>query len=500
MLDTVFWEVKPMIKTSQSILRILIALIILCLMTRANSEEFLEEKKNAVEWIDTHKVMLTELSDKIWEFAELPMLEYKSSRLLADALEKLGFHVDRGVAGMPTAFVATYGEGKPEIGFLAEYDALPQLSQKAVPYQESLIEGEAGHGCGHNLLGVGGTAAAMAVKHVMALHKLKGTVKLFGCPNEENDIGKVFMAKEGLFNSLSVALDWHPASVTAVALSGSHAIHNFLVTFTGKTAHAGGDPWDGKSALDGVEIMNIAVNYLREHVLPTVRIQYAVIDGGKVPNVVPAKATAWYNCRDVTLEGSEKVLERIKKIAEAAAIATDTQVEVKMLTAIHELLVLPESSAILQNNLEWVGPPEFTDDDIAFAHQVQQELGIPERGLHDGILPFRVPEGGFGGGGTDVAEVSWNAPTLRMVAACHPIGSPGHSWAIVCTGKTPIGHKGMLTAAKTMAATGIELMSNPETLASVRAEWKKLTKDRPYKSPLPPDAKPPVVPEPKEKN
>lgn len=489
-----------MIKAISRIVCILLVLSLFSVVTLADSDQLLKQKRGALEWIEINKTMLTGLSDKIWEYAELPMLEYKSSRLLANALEKQGFRVERGVAGMPTAFVASYGEGKPEIGFLAEYDALPRLSQKPVPYQEPLIEGGPGHGCGHNLLGVGGTAAAIAVKHVMEKHKLKGTVKLFGCPNEENDIGKVFMAREGLFDSLSVALDWHPASVTGVNLSGSHAIHNFLVTFTGKTAHAGADPWDGKSALDGVEIMNIAVNYLREHVLPTVRIQYAVIDGGTVPNIVPAKATAWYNCRDVTLEGSERVLERIKKIAEAAAIATDTKVEVKMLTAIHELLVLPESSAILHKNLEWVGPPGFTDEDVEFARHVQRELGLPERGLYDSVIPFQIPEVGFGGGGTDVAEVSWNAPVLQMVAASHPIGSPGHSWAVVCAGRTAIGHKGMLTAAKAMAATGLELMTQPETLASVRAEWKKLTKDRPYRSPLPPDVKPPVEPEPEEKN
>jgi len=470
----------------------------LCLPVFAREDELPEQKRDAVQWIDANKTLLTSLSDAIWEYAELPMLEYKSSRLLADALEKQGFRVERGVAGMPTAFVASYGEGKPEIGFLAEYDALPRLSQKPVPYQEPLIEGEPGHGCGHNLLGVGGTAAAMAVKHVMEKYALRGTVKLFGCPNEENDIGKVFMAKEGLFNSLSAALDWHPADVTAAALSGSHAIHNFLVSFTGKTAHAGGDPWDGKSALDGVEIMNIAVNYLREHVLPTVRIQYAVVDGGKVPNVVPAEAAAWYNCRDVTLEGSERVLERIKKIAEAAAMATDTKVEVKMLTAIHELCVLPESTEVLQKNLEWVGPPGFGPEEVEFARKVQRELGLPERGLHDAIIPLTAPETGFGGGGTDVAEVSWNAPVLRMAAACHPLGSPGHSWAIVCTGKTSIGHKGMLTAARAMAATGIELLTQPETLANVREEWEKVTQGKPYQSPLPPDAKPPVEPEPED--
>ncbi len=252
-------------------------------------------KEEAFRWIDGNQQTITGLSDAIWELAELPMEEYQSARLLADALEKNGFHVERGVAGMPTAFIATYGSGKPELGFLAEYDALPGLSQKAVPHREPLVEGGNGHGCGHNLLGAGSSAAAMAVKCLMERHNLEGTIKLFGCPNEENDIGKVFMAKEGLFDSLSAAVDWHPGSVTAVSLEGSHAIHNFTVTFRGQAAHAGGSPWSGRSALDGIEVMNMAVNLLREHVLPTVRIHYAITEGGNVPNVVPDRAVAWYN-------------------------------------------------------------------------------------------------------------------------------------------------------------------------------------------------------------
>jgi len=462
----------------------------------AVSERFSGEKEEAFKWIDRNASMITGLSDSIWEYAELPMEEYKSSHLLADALEGQGFSVRRGVAGMPTAFVASYGSGEPVLGFLAEYDALPGLSQKGVPYQEPKIEGEPGHGCGHNLLGAGGTAAAMAVKHVMEKFNLKGTVRLYGCPNEENDIGKVFMAKEGLFNDLSAAVDWHPASVTAVSLGGSHAIHNFMVTFRGKTAHAGADPWDGRSALDGLECMNVMVNFLREHVKPTVRIQYAILEGGKVANIVPDYAVAWYNTRDVTIEGSEKVFYRVKKIAEAAAMATDTEVEIKMLTAIHQLVVLPKSSEIMQSNLELVGPPQFTSEDYEYARAVQQSLGIEERGLFDRVMPLTPPrQGGFGGGGTDVAEVSWNTPVLRLNVATNPLGSPGHSWAVVCSGSHPIGHKGMLTAAKTLAATILDLMIQPELLADVRAEWRQVTGGKPYKSPLPPNAVPPVVPE-----
>lgn len=460
----------------------------------------MEQKKEAMKWIDQHQQEISIQSNQIWHYAELPMLEYKSSRILANELEKMRFKVERGAAGMPTAFVATYGEGEPVIGFLAEYDSLPGLSQKAVPYKEPLIEGTPGHGCGHNLLGVGATAAAMAVKHIIEKYKLKGTVKLFGTPNEENDIGKVFMARDSLFSNLSAALDWHPADVTMVALFGSHAIHNFKVTFYGKTAHAGWGPWDGISALDGVELMNIAVNYLREHVKPTVRMQYVITNGGDVPNVVPDVATAWYNCRDTTFEGSEEIYKRILKIAEAAALATDTKYKVEFLTAIHELLTMEKTSEIMQKNLELVGPPGFTNEEQEYARKVQKELGIEEQGLHDEILPLMIPKEGSSGGGTDVAEVSWHAPVLRMIAACHPLSAPPHSWAYVCTGGMSIGHKGMVVAAKTMATTAIDLLTQPELLEKVRAEWKEKTKGKPYKSPLPPEAKPPVLPEPEAAN
>jgi aminobenzoyl-glutamate utilization protein B len=281
-----------------------------------------------------------------------------------------------------------------------------------------------------------------------------------------------------------------------VSLGGSHAIHNFTVTFRGKTAHAGADPWDGRSALDGVEVMNVAVNFLREHVKPTVRIQYAITEGGKVPNVVPDYAVAWYNCRDVTIEGSEEIYKRIRKIAEAAAAATETQVEVKLLTAIHQLLVLEKSSQIMQQNFELAGPPSFTQEDREYAKRVQRALGIEQAGLDEKISPLTPPgNSGFGGGGTDVAEVSWNAPVLRLSVATQVIGAPGHSWAVVCTGSTPIGHKGMLVAAKTLSATVLDLLTQPTLLKEVQSEWKEKTRGKPFKSYLPADAKPPVVPE-----
>lgn len=245
-----------MIKFVGSSSVLLFVVFFLVVMGVSQTAKLTREKEEAFRWIDQNQGRMTALGDKIWQYAEVGMEEYQSSRLLADALEKEGFRVERGVAGMPTAFVATFGSGEPVLGFLAEYDALPGLSQKAVPQKDPIVEGNPGHGCGHNLLGVGATTAAMAMKHAMEMNHLKGTIKLFGCPNEENDIGKVFMAKAGVFNGLSAAVDWHPDDVNAVPLEGSHAIHNFVVRFRGKTAHAGGDPWDGRSALDAVEIQN----------------------------------------------------------------------------------------------------------------------------------------------------------------------------------------------------------------------------------------------------
>ncbi len=461
-----------------------------------NTGKLTKEKKVAFAWIDSNPEMITGMNDKIWEYAELPMEEYRSSRLLAGELDKQGFTVKHGVAGMPTAFVATYGSGNPILGFLAEYDALPGISQKRVPYQEPLVEGSSGHGCGHNMLGVGATVAAMAVKQAMGKCNLKGTIRVYGCPNEENDIGKVFMAKEGMFNDLDAAVDWHPSHTTNVPIGGSHAIHNFMVYFRGRAAHAGNEPWKGISALDGLECMNIMVNYLREHVEPSVRIQYAIVEGGKVANIVPDYAAAWYNTRDITLEGSEAVFEKVKKIGEAAAMATGTEVKIQMLTAIHQLLVLPESSEIMQKNLELVGPPQFSAADQEFARSVQRSLGNTEHGLSTEIRPIeQFRHAVFGGGGTDVAEVSWNAPVLRLNVASYPLGVPEHSWAIVCTGSHAIAHKGMQVAAKTLSATVLDLMTQPELLLEVQAEWKKITKGKSYRTPLPPDAVPPVVPE-----
>ena len=467
----------------------------------AVKDELTKQKKDAIEWIDEHKEEISKMSDQIWEYAETALLEYKSSRFLIDELEKAGFTVERGVAGLPTAFVATYGKGEPIIGFLGEYDALPGLSQKAgMPSKEAIISENPGHGCGHNLLGVGSIAAAMAVKQVLEKYNIKGTIKFFGCPAEETVVGKVYMAREGLFDSVSAALDWHPASKTQVSIGSSNAMNSFKVSFKGKTAHSAGDPWNGRSALDAVELMDIAVNFLREHVKPTVRIHYVILKGGKAPNVVPDETEVWYYVRDLDREGVEEVYKRLVKIAEAAALATETDYKINFITGVHRLLPLPKSSEIMQKNLEMVGSPGFIEEEQELARQVQKALGKEEKGLHDEVEPLKPPEKEWGGGSTDVAAVSWITPTLRMNAATCPLEAPGHSWAIVCTSGMSIGHKGTLVAAKTLATTALDLLTQPKLLEQIREEWKELSEGKSYECPLPPESEPPVLPEPKEES
>ena len=458
-----------------------------------------KEKKEAISWVEENKAELIKISDTLWSYAETAMLEYKSSRFLISELEKAGFKVERNVAGMPTAFIATYGKGKPIIGILAEYDALPGLSQKAVPYKDPIKPGAPGHGCGHNLFGAASVGAAMAVKYVMEKEKLPGTIRLYGCPAEETLVGKVWMARDGYFNDLDCALVWHPGTKNQVSYGSSSAMNSFTVTFYGKSSHAAGAPWEGRSALDAVEIMDVAANFLREHVKPTVRIHYAIIETGKVPNVVPDKATVWYYVRDVDRKGVEEVYNRLLKIAKAASLATETTYEVHLLSGVYNYLGLKTGAEIKYENLKLVGPPKFTPEDQKFAKRIQKECGKTEKGLSDKIEPFKPPEPSWGGGSTDVADVSWITPTITMNTACAPLNIPWHSWAVVASAGSDIGHRGMIVAAKTLAATAIDFLMKPELLKKVRKEWKEKTKGLTYKCAVPKDVPPPVLPEPKER-
>ena len=448
-------------------------------------------KQEAIAWVETHKAMLDEASLAIWNFAETGLAEYKSAEYLADMLERNGFTVERGVADMPTAFVATYGSGKPIIGILAEYDALPGLSQKvATAHKKPLVPGEPGHGCGHSLFGVGSAAGAMALKSVMEKHGLKGTIKLFGCPAEETLVGKVYMAKAGIFDGMDICFDWHPGNSNAVSLGSSKAMNNFEVTFYGKTAHGSADPWNGRSALDAVELMNIGVNFLREHTEPTARMHYVIPNAGMAPNVVPDYARVWYFVREKDRKSAEELYERVLKIATGAATMTETTHKVYLITGVYNKLVNHVVAELLYKNFQLVGVPQFTEEEQKFARQLQRSFGKEEKGLNTNIEEFKEPNEPTRGGSTDVAEVSWLTPTASMRTVCWPAETPAHSWGVVTCSGSPIGLKGMAAAAKTFAASGIDVLMDPGIVEKAQAEFKKKTKDFTYKSAIPKNQKP----------
>ena len=450
------------------------------------------QKKDAFAWIDAALPDLARLNDRIWREAELALRETESAEALASYLEKRGFRVERGVAGLPTAFVATWGSGQPVIGILGEYDALPGLSQEAVAFKKPVAEGQPGHGCGHNIFGVASAAAAAALKQVMESGKIEGTVKYFGCPGEETVTGKVFMARAGVFDGLSCCLQWHPGGENEVSLDSSNALNHFEVEFFGRTAHAAGDPWDGRSALDGVELADVGLNFLREHLKPTARIHYVILDGGGAPNVVPDYARAWYYVRDLDRESVEKDYARVLEVIEGAARMSGTTHKVRFISGVHEVLPNRAGDAAVYANLLLVGAPAFSPEEQAFAKEIQKNLGLPEKGLKTGIEPFREPEKSWGSGSTDVAEVSWITPTTSLSVAFKADGTPGHHWTAVACAGTTIAHKCLQTAAKVMAAVGLDIIRDPALLKAMRDEWLSKTKGKPYVSPLPPDLPLPV--------
>lgn len=449
-------------------------------------------KKEALAWVDTNMSELAKLNDEIWRSAEVAMEEYKSAEALAAYLEKMGFVVERGVAGLPTAFVGTSGSGQPVIGFLAEYDALPGLSQEAASTKKPVKEGGPGHGCGHNIFGVASVAAAVAAKDVMARNGLQGTIKVFGCPAEETVEGKVFMARAGVFDGLSCCIQWHPSSENEVSLESSNAMNQFEVEFFGKTAHSAGDPWHGRSALDGVELTDIGLNFLREHLKPTARIHYVILDGGGAPNVVPDYARAWYYVRDVDRESVEKDYERVLKIIEGAALMSGTTYKIHFKSGVHEMLPNRTGSEVVYSNLLLVDAPAFTAEEQSFAKEIQKSVGVEEKGLSAKIEPFSLPQRSWGSGSTDVAEVSWLAPTTQLGIAFKPVGTPGHHWSAVACAGMSIAHKCLSTAAKVMATSCLDFLTQPQTIQKMREEWMAKKKGKEYKSPLPADLKVPV--------
>ena len=433
------------------------------------------------------------MAAELWTYSETALKEGRSAALLAGILEKEGFTVERGVAGLPTAFVATFGSGRPVIGVLAEFDALPGIGNEPVPRREERKDGvKDGQGCGHNLFGAGSVGAGLALKRVMQAQGLKGTVKVFGTPAEETLVGKTYMARDGVFDGLDAALDWHPDTRNEVLNNTGQANNNFSVEFFGKAAHGAFDPWNGRSALDAVEVMTHAVNMMREHVPPSARIHYVIPAGGDVPNVVPAYARVWFFVRDSDRASTERHYEWLLQIAAAAAQATQTTHKVTLTTGVHEYQLNRPLQEAMKRNLDLVGAPPWAEEEQRFAREIQAFLKLPEKGLSTKIEPLAPEPEPVEGGSTDAAEVSYLAPTACLNVATAGQGLPWHSWSAAASHGLPGASKASVVAAKVLAATGVDLLTDPALLANAQAFLKKKTEGRPYQSPIPEGQKPPL--------
>ena len=447
-------------------------------------------KKAVVASVEKHEKELTSISDNIWSYAELSLVEHQSSKALSDYAEKNGFKVERGVAGMPTAIVATYGSGRPRIGILGEFDANAGISQKKQPTKEARIAGAPGHGCGHNLFGTGSLGAAIAIKELMEKKKLKGTIVFFGTPAEETIFGKTYMARAGLFNDLDICMDWHPGDNLEASTQSSKALVDFRVKYYGKAAHASSDPWNGFSAVDGLELYTTGMNYYREHIRPTARIHYHIETAGDVVNVVPEHAQIWTRVRENDRENLNVVYERVKKIAEGAAMMAEVDYSIELISGIYEIQPNRTGAAALLKNMELLGPIDYSKDELKYAKTIQRETDKPEEGMDADIEPLRetLPAQG---GSTDVGDVSQIVPVVRARVSAAPKDVPWHSWAVVaCTGMS-IGHKGMFFAAKSLSMTMVDLFENPQLVKEIKAEFKKRKGDKVYKAMIP-DGPPPV--------
>ncbi len=456
-----------------------------------------KEKYFALDYLSKENTVekFGKISDAIWSFAELGMQEFKSSELLASTLEKEGFTIERGAAGMPTCFVASYGSGHPIIGILGEFDALPMISQKGrVAKQDPLVDGAPGHGCGHNTMGTAASAAAIAVKKAMDEFGFKGTIRVYGSPAEETIISRPYMIKAGLFDDVDLVIDNHNSSQlsTGYGVSGNAIISTFF-TFKGKTAHSAGAPWTGRSALDAVELMNVATNYLREHLFYTERMHYVITAGGEAPNVVPDKATVWYYVRNSD-DRIEAMYERVLNCAKGAALATGTElVEIRTIAAAHQRHSNKGMAELLQRNIDIVGLPEWTAEEHQFAKALQKELGKDEEGMPTELEPLKEPSETFvGGGSSDVGDVTLVAPTATLRFPGGVPGGIGHHWSAVAANYGSAAWKGLNTGAKVMAASAIDLFTKEELRKEIIDEFEAYSKEHPYKSFLPEDATPPL--------
>ncbi|MBQ9535621.1 MAG: amidohydrolase [Clostridia bacterium] len=476
------------------------------------------EKSKVFEIIEAKQDVFNDVNDKIWEFAELSLMEYKSMELYVKVLKEQGFAVETNIAGVPTAFTGTYGSGKPVIGILAEYDALSGLSQEAgVAERKELVPGGSGHGCGHNALGAGSLAAAIGIKaYLEARGEGSGTVIFYGCPGEEGGAGKAFMAREGVFYALDAALTWHPGDANIVSSGTCNSSIQVEYKFTGVASHAAGSPEHGRSALDAVELMNIGVQFLREHMPDSARVHYAITDaGGNSPNVVQPTAQVLYMVRSKKVKEALALLQRVDNISKGAALMTDTQITRRFIDGTANTVPNKTLEELLQKNLEQAELPVYTAEEKAFADKLKTtyethhlpghaEEKTPEimeyvkaqsnngaKSLNDFVIPYMYSEK-QGMGSTDVGDVSWQTPTAQLGTVVFASGTPGHSWQNVAIGKTSIAHKGILLAGKVLAAAAIDLYENPEIIKAAKAEHAKATEEG-YTCPIEKDAVPTAV-------
>jgi aminobenzoyl-glutamate utilization protein B len=433
-----------------------------------------QPREDVLRGIDALSGEYAEIAQRIWDYAEVGYLETRSSELLQTTLRDAGFAVEAGVAGMPTAFIASHGSGKPVIGILAEFDALPGISQDRSPDRKVLREKSAGHACGHHLFGAGSVAAAVAAKEWLDRSGARGTIRLYGTPAEEGGAGKVYMVRDGLFSDVDAVLHWHAGDRNSAAARSSLANKSAKFRFHGLSAHASGAPERGRSALDGVEAMNAMVNMLREHVPQETRIHYVITSGGAAPNVVPDFAEVYYYVRNPDPRNVIAIFERVVKAAEGAALGTETRMDYEVIHGIYALLPNEALSRAMHANLKRVGGVEYTEDERRFAERVRESLDgdVPPLSTAADIEEFHVSEEGEGGS-TDVGDVSWVVPTAGLRAATYVPGTPGHSWQAIASGGTSIGNKGMIVAAKTLTLTAIDLFEDPEIVARAKREWER---------------------------
>jgi len=453
------------------------------------------EKAEIIQAVESKQERFWRISDAIWSYAELGLEEYRSSKLLADTLEEAGCEVNRGVAGMPTAFVASWshGTGKPVLGFLAEYDALPMLSQKAgAATQEAMVPGAPGHGCGHNTMGTMQALAAVVLQENIQKKGLNCTLKYFGSPAEEMLVSRPYMIRAGLFKGVDVVIDCHSGARfgSGYGISGA-GMYSFVVSFRGKTAHSGANPWKGRSAVDAVELMHAGTERMREHLPSTARIHWVTMEGGEAPNVVPDYASTWYFVRD-TDDKLEADFNWVMDCAKAAALMTQTTYQVKVLAACHQAYSNKALAELIFENIKIVGKPEYTKEEEAFARAVQENAGAKVEGLDYSLKLTDAATERYRGGSTDVGDVTLVAPCASVIFPTVLGNFPGHHWTVVTSGISSFAHKGITAGAKAVCFTAYDLLTRPELLAQVRGEFDETSPKYPYKTFLPDDAQPPL--------